>query len=134
MKKPAVRLCLAISFMSMLAVWVSAQAVPGVTGAGLGTFTASTAYSGIALSGLDFGMGFVVPGDTSASGELHATLQGTAGQAIRVDGRASAGSILADGSATISGTTTVDKGDGSAPSTGVTFTLRVVPNNTGSGT
>src|SRR5205085_11905283 len=109
------------------------QSVPFVTGGGVGTFVSATAYSGVPLSGLDFGVGVAIPGDTSATGQFHATLQGTAGQAIGVDGHASAGSILADGSATISGTSTVDKGDGSAPATGVTFTLVAAVDNTGRG-
>ena len=135
MKKPAT------SFWSVLfvvcALWSSsalAQTPPAATGAGVGTFNAATTYSGVLLSGLDFGLGVEIPGDTSATGEFHATLQGTSGQAIGVDGHASSGSILGDGSATISGTCTVDKGDGSGPSTGVAFTVTAVPDNTGRGT
>ena len=107
---------------------------PGVTGSGTTTFTAPASYNGIALSGFDFGIGVVIPGDTSSTGNFHATLQGTAGQSISVDGKASSGSTPADGSATFSGTCTVDMGNGSTPSTGVACTVTAVPDGSGRGT
>lgn len=120
------------------ALWSSSAiaqtASPGVTGGGTATFTTATSYNGVALSGLDFGTGLEIPGDTSATGNFHATLQGTAGQSISVDGHASSGSTPADGSATFSGTCTVDMGNGSAPSTGVAFTVKAVPDGSGKGT
>ena len=135
MTKPALRhwslfvIVCALSSLTGLAA-ASSQA----SGSGVGTFTPSTSYNGVALSGLDFGMGIEIPGDTSATGNFHATLQGTGGQAIGVDGHASGGSIAGDGSATFSGTCTVDMGDGSTPSTGVTFTVTAAPNASGGGT
>jgi hypothetical protein len=107
--------------------------VPGVTGSGTATFNSATAYNGVALSALDFGTGLEVPGDTSASGNFHITLQGT-DRSIEVDCRVSAGSIAANNTATFSGTCTVDMGDGSAPSTGVTFTVVAVPDGGNKGT
>jgi hypothetical protein len=107
-------------------------ATPGVTGSGDATFTAATSYGGVALTSLDFGTGVEIPGDTSATGHFHVTLVGT-GRAITVDGRVSAGSTFADGSATFSGTCTVDIGDGSLLR-GVVFTVVAVPNAQARGT
>ena len=78
---------------------VAQTASPGATGSGNGTFTAPTSYAGVALEGLDFGAGVVIPGDTSATGNFHASLEGP-GRLITIDCRVSGGSILADGSAT----------------------------------
>jgi hypothetical protein len=135
MKKPTLRRALALLFVC--ALWplsAAGQNTPGVTGAGLATFTTATSYNGVALTGFDYGIGVQIPGDTSATGALHCTLQGTGGQHISIDGHATSGSILGDGSATFSGTATVDMGDGSTPSTGVSFTLTAVPNGAGRGT
>lgn len=108
-------------------------ATPGVSGSGTATFTGPTSYAGVALTGLDFGTGAEIPGDTSATGHFHATLQG-GGKTITVDGRVSAGSTFADGTARFSGTCSVDQGDGSPISTGVLFTVAAVPNGAGKGT
>src|SRR5687768_6093928 len=98
------------------------SAAPGATGSGRATFTAATSYGGVALTSLDFGTGSEIPGDTSATGNFHSTLIGST-RSIKVDCRVSAGSIAANKTATFSGTCTVNMGDGSAPSSGVTFTV-----------
>ena len=130
------QLCLCASFF-LVGVVPGVRALaqpssPGVTGGGNATFTAATAYAGIALSALDFGAGIEIPGDTSATGHFHTTLQGN-NAAIEVDCRVSAGSIAANGSSTFSGTCTVNLGNGSAPST-VAFTTVAVPDGNGRGT
>src|SRR3989454_7811782 len=51
----------------------------GVAGAGAGTFPPNTALRGVSLSGLKFGMGVLIPGDTTADGPLQAPLLGTSG-------------------------------------------------------
>jgi hypothetical protein len=98
----------------------------GVVGAGAGTFPANTALSGVSLSGLKFGMGVLIPGDTTALGQFHATLLGTSilgqPQNIEVEGDATSGT-LDIGSRTFSGTATVDMGDGTPPLTSVPFTV-----------
>ena len=98
----------------------------GVAGAGAGTFPANTALSGVSLSGLKFAMGVLIPGDTTADGQLQATLLGTTplGQPrnIEVEGDATNGT-LATGSRTFSGTATVDMGDGTPPLLNVPFTV-----------
>ena len=106
---------------------------PGVTGSGNATFTAATTYGGSALTSLDFGAGIEIPGDTSATGHFHTTLQG-ASVAIEVDCRVSAGSISPSGSSTFAGTCSVDPGNGSAPATGVAFSAVAVPDGNGRGT
>ncbi|SRR6266446_490372 len=98
----------------------------GVAGAGAGTFPANTALSGVTLSGLKFGMGVLIPGDTTANGQLQATLLGTSvlgqPQNIEVGGDATSGT-LGTGSRTFSGTATVDMGDGTPPLLNVPFTV-----------
>src|SRR5213592_1563326 len=100
--------CLLVALATVCAYWpATARAQspsPGVSGGGTSAFAAPTSYNGVALTGLDFGIGLEIPGDTSATGIFHATLNGTAGQAIAVDGHAGSGSTPADGSATFSGT------------------------------
>ena len=83
--------------------------------------------NGIPLNGLQFGKGVDIPGDGSATGDFQAVLVGTSllGQLqnIGVLGRASSGSVNGDGSAIFAGLSTVDMGDGTAPLTGVPFSV-----------
>ena len=127
----SVRALFACALMSATAF--AQTATPGVTGSGTATFTAAASYGGVALTGLDFGTGIEVPGDTSATGNFHTTLQAAA-RSIEVDCRVTAGSIAADSNATFSGTCTVDMGDGSSPSTGVLFTVVAAPDAANRGT
>jgi hypothetical protein len=110
----------------LLPASVFGQGIPGVTGAGTGAFPGGTTFSGVSLNSLQFGMGSFIPGDSSAAGELQATLLGTSllgqPQNIEVDGDATYGTLNADGSRTFSGTATVDMGDGSPALTNVPFT------------
>jgi hypothetical protein len=103
------------------------QNTSGLTGAGAGAFPGSTTFSGVSVSGLRFGMGVFVPGDTTAAGQFQATLLGTTvlgqPQNIEIQGDAASGALNADGSRTFSGTSTVDMGDGSPPLTAVPFTV-----------
>jgi hypothetical protein len=100
-----------------------------VTGAGLGVFNASTSYDGVVVSSIDFGLGVEIPGDTSASGAFHATLQGS-GQPIEIDGRVTSGSMLADGRASFAGNGTLDRGNGAQPTT-IAFSVIVAPGAAG---
>ena len=67
--------------------------------------------------------------DGSATGQFQAVLLGTsllgAAQNITMEGEVRGGSVGADGSATFSGTATVDMGDGTLPLPGVPFTVTV---------
>src|SRR5436853_1813842 len=51
-----------------------AQDTRGVTGAGKATLPAGASLSGVSVSGLQFGLGAVIPGDGTAAGSLQATL------------------------------------------------------------
>src|SRR5205814_4951546 len=99
----------------------------GVTGAAEAAFPNGATFNGISLKGLTLGQGmFIAPGG-SATGQFQAVLLGTsllgAAQNITVEGEVGGGSVGADGSATFSGTATVDMGDGTLPLPGVPFTV-----------
>ena len=116
----------------LLPASVFAQSTSGVTGAGWGAFPTNTTFSGVSVSGLNFGMGVFTPGDTTAAGQFEGTLSGTSllgqPQNIEIEGDAAGGDINVDGSRTFSGTATVDMGDGSPPLTAVPFTIRASAN------
>jgi uncharacterized repeat protein (TIGR01451 family) len=98
-----------------------------VTGAGTGVFPAGSSFNGVNLNGLQFGKGVGVPGDSSTTGDFQALLLGTSllgqPQNINVVGRASSGLVNPDGTATFSGLSTVDMGNGTPPLTGVPFSV-----------
>src|SRR2546425_403816 len=104
----------------------AAQDVAGVTGAAEAAFPNGAAFNGIPLRGLTLGQGLFIGQDGSATGQFQAVLQGTsplgAAQNITVEGEVRGGSVGADGSATFSGTATVDIGDGTLPLPGALFT------------
>jgi hypothetical protein len=108
-----------------------------VTAAAKGTFPSNTTYKSVPLSGLRFGAGVEIPGDTSAAGEFQATLLGTSPggqpQNIIVEGHVSGGSA-GSGTATFSGMGSVDMGDGTPTSKGVLFTVTITADAEGKGT
>jgi hypothetical protein len=124
-----------LAVMFVVAISVPSQTVvdssppSGVTGAGAGVFPPGANLLGIPLSGLTFGNGVFLSGDGSAQGQFQSTLFGTSvlGQPLKitVEGEASNASANVDGSIAISGAASVDLGDGSAPSTGVPFSVTV---------
>src|SRR5437016_4256747 len=73
--------------------------------------------------------------DGSATGQFQAVLLGSSllgtPQNITVEGEVSGGSVAADGSATLSGTATVDMGDGTPALPGVPFTVTVSAGSVG---
>ena len=101
-----------------------AAAQTNATAAATASLPTGTVYAGVTVTELRLGLGAEIPGDGSAAGQLDATLIGTSAGApvrtITIDGRVSGGST-SGGSATITGTCTVDPGDGSAPSEKVPF-------------
>jgi len=107
----------------------AAQSAAGVTGAAEATFPDGATFNGIPLRGLTLGQGMFIAPDGSATGQFQAVLLGTsplgAAQNITVEGEVSGGSVAADGSATFSGTATVDMGDGTPALPGVPFTVTV---------
>ena len=126
--------------MSLLTVAIVVSPAPvfgqstisGATGAGAGSFPGGTTFSGVSVSGLQFGMGVFTPGDTTAAGRVQMTLLGTTAlgqpQNIEIGGDSANGTINIDGSRTFSGTATVDMGDGTPPLTAVPFTVRASAN------
>jgi hypothetical protein len=90
----------------------------GVTGAAEAIFPNGAAFNGVRLSGLTLGQGLFIGQDGSATGQFQAVLLGTSllglPQDVIVEGNVRAGSLAGDGSATFSGTATVNMGDGTA--------------------
>ena len=113
----------------LVAAPAAAQSAAGVTGAAEATFPDGATFNGIPLRGLTLGQGMFIAPDGSATGQFQAVLLGTsplgAAQNITVEGEVSGGSVAADGSATFSGTATVDMGDGTPALPGVPFTVTV---------
>lgn len=129
-------LVMALTLLAVPAVAHQVTAVT-VTAAAKGSFPSGTTYNGVPLSSVQFGTGVEIPGDTSATGEFQATLLGTSTngqpQNIVIEGKASSGSSGA-GTATFSGTCSVNMGDGSTPSQNVPFTVTITTDSAGSGT
>src|SRR5437879_3797482 len=100
-----------------------------VTGAAEAAFPNGAAFNGVPLKGLTLGQGMFIAQDGSAMGQFQAVLQGTSPlgtpQNITVEGEVGGGSVGADGSATFSGTATVDMGDGTLALPGVPFAVTV---------
>jgi hypothetical protein len=107
---------------------VGAQA-SGVTGAAEAAFPSGAAFNGVPLTSLTLGQGMFIAPDGSATGAFQVVLVGTSPlgtpQNVTVDGEVGSGSVGADGSATFSGTATVDMGDGTLALAGVPFTVTV---------
>lgn len=94
-----------------------------VTGAGAAAFGPGAVLSGVSLSTMRFGIGVDIAGDGTATGDFQTTLAG-ASRTIVIEGKASSGSSGLAGT-TFSGTCSIDLGDGSAPATGVPFTVSI---------
>jgi hypothetical protein len=125
----SVALAAGISALSPLAALAQmAPTVNRVTAATGGVFAGGASFSGVTLSGADTGLGVAIQSDGTAIGDLDATLLGTnvlgQEQDIEVTGQVLAGALNADGSASLSGSSSVDLGDGSAPLL-LSFTLTV---------
>ena len=107
----------------------SAQDAAGVTGAAEAAFPNGAAFNGVPLKGLTLGQGMFIAQDGSAVGQFQAVLQGISPlgtpQNVTVEGEVGGGAVGADGSATFSGTATVDMGDGTLPLPGVPFAVTV---------
>src|SRR2546428_8459395 len=92
----------------------AAQSAAGVTGSAEATFLDGATFNGIPLKGLTLGQGMFIAPDGSATGQFQAVLQGTSPlgtpQNVTVEGEVRNGSVAGDGSATFSGTATVDMG------------------------
>ena len=124
------------------AVWLTPRVTFGqnetsVTGAGSAVFASGAVFNVVPLSDLRFGIGIDLAGDGTASGDVEFTLVSTSsGQSknIVVEGEATSGSLLAPGVAIVSGTCSIDKGDGTLALSGVPFSLTVSMGLDGKGT
>jgi hypothetical protein len=89
-----------------------------VTGAAEAIFPNGAAFNGVSLRGLTLGQGLVIRQDGSATGQFQAVLVSTSligvPQNVIVEGNVHGGSLDGAGSASFSGTATVDMGDGTA--------------------
>ena len=99
----------------------------GITGAAEATFSNNATFNSVPLRGLTLGEGIFIATDGSATGQFQAVLLGTSPlgtpRNITVEGEVRNGSVGEDGSAIISGTATVNMGDGTLPLLGVPFTV-----------
>jgi hypothetical protein len=126
-------LLILLALFAILPAYAQLAPVPVVvTGAGAANFAPGAVLSGVSLSTMRFGIGVDLPGDGTASGDFQATLSAVS-RKIVVEGKASSGSTGLAGT-TFSGTCSLDLGDGSAPATGVPFTVSVVTPATGAPT
>jgi len=112
---------------SVIAPAPAAAQDAGVTGAAEATFPDGATFNGLPLKGLTLGQGLFIAQDGSATGQFQVVLQGTSPlgtpQNVTVEGEVRGGSVGADGSATFSGTATIDMGDGTPALPGVPFTV-----------
>jgi hypothetical protein len=131
---PATMLVLAILAPTPL----QAQNGISVTAAAGGIYPPATTFNGVRLDGLRFGTGITIATAGSAEGQFQATLLGTSllglSQNIAIEGKATIGSSVAAGTATFSGTCTMDMGDGSLPLVGIPFTAAIATNADDKGT
>lgn len=103
----------------------TAPADTSVTSAAAGSYPAGTSYNGVPLSGLQIAAGSVIFADGSGGdGVLGIRLLST-GQAINIDAQVTGGSRTGATVATVSGTCTIDMGNGLPPVTGIPFTATI---------
>ena len=124
-----------LGLASLIAPAPAAAQDTGVTGAAEAAFPNGAAFNGVLLKGLTLGQGMFIAQDGSATGQFQAVLLGTSPlgtpQNVTVEGEVGGGSVGADGSATFSGTATVDMGDGSLPLLAVPFTVTTATGSLG---
>jgi len=128
MKKTIV-MFLAAAAMASTAL-AQSLAPTSVTGAGVAKFPSGAALSGVSLSTMRFGVGVAMAADGTASGDFQGTLLGAQSRRILVVGKASSATTTLLGVPTISGTCTLDLGDGTAPTT-VPFAITVAKATSG---
>jgi len=102
-----------------------------VTGAGAGVFPAGASFNSIELAGGTFGIGAQISSTGSADGTLEAQFTGTSliglSQWITINGWITSATSNPDGSVTLNGTSTLDMGDGTPPTGGLTLVVNAGP-------
>jgi hypothetical protein len=116
-----------------------AQSPTVLTQAGGAVFAGGPVYRGVRLTRGKFGMGGAIAGDGSAFGVLSfqlagVTVSGGLARTLDYQGTVQAGSVSPAGVVSVSGSGTLDPGDGSPVVTSVPFVLEVTPNVEGQGT
>ena len=116
-----------------------AQTDTSATAAAVAPYPAGTLYNGVALTGLEIGSGAVIWGDGSgAEGKLTVQLLGPSTplgqQIINVNATISGGSRPAANIATITGTCSVDMGNGTPVLSGVPIVVTISTNSNNMGT
>lgn len=130
-----------ILFVVMLAIAGSAyaQSDTSTTTAAQGTYPAGVSFSGIPISGLQIGTATLIAADGSAAeGHITVALLGTTPlgveQDIIVEAEISGGSRVAPNVVNLSGTCSIDLGNGTPATTGVPFVATITTNDLHQGT
>jgi len=111
-------MAIALSLIAQSALATGKSAI--VTGAGASTFPAGTVYNGITLTSYRFGVGVSIASNGTAAGDFEVTLVGTyqghdwTGSVVN---KATAGVVNPSGTFSFSGTSYIDMGGVSPPST-----------------
>src|ERR671936_3225440 len=102
-----------------------------ITASGAGVFPAGANVNGIQLAGGTFGVGVQSTSTGSASGDLEVQYNGTRliglSQWITVTGWITSATVNPDGTVTFNGSATLDMGDGTAPTGGLTLVATLGP-------
>jgi hypothetical protein len=132
---------LSIVFALMLAVGGSAyaQTDTSATSAADGSYPAGTLFNGVAISSIDIGTGVLLGSDGVAEGHISIDLAGpnipvTGPQTISVQALITGGSRPASNVATLTGTASVDMGNGTPALTGVPVVVTITTDANGKGT
>ena len=134
MKRTSILLVLILA----LAGSAYAQSDTSATTAAQGTYPSGTSFNGVKLSGLQIATAAVITAAGTAQGHLVISLKGTtvlgAQQLITVEAAVGGGSRPAANVATITGTCSIDMGNGTPPVTGVPFVATITTNDASQGT
>jgi len=108
------------------------------TGGAGGIYPPGATLDGVTINGLQAGFGVAINPDGSAPGQFCAVLIGISPlgseQYITIEGEATNGSRSAPNMAVLSGTASVDMGDGVPPTPGIPFIVTVTTDANGQGT
>lgn len=133
---------LSILFAVMLAVAGSAyaQSDTSATTAADGSYPAGTSFNGVPISGLDIGTGALLGSNGVAEGQVAIALFGPVDpltgvpQNIIVEALITGGSRPASNTATLTGTATIDMGNGTPALTAVPVVVTLATDTSGGGT
>ena len=139
MKRSTVLFNALLAVAALAAPQATAMAAPAVATAGAGgSYPANTTFAGVSINGLQSGFGAELDLDGTGVGQFCAILLGLSPlgveQNVRLEGEVTGGSQLAPNVAVLSGTATVDLGDGLPPAEGVPFTATITTDANGLGT